>query len=104
MPEERIVGNNFDIGLLEQFSLADKDIALREMIEIIKARKIFNMLDFYDKISEHEKNVIYLEVLKGYSGLLQRMLDGNYQRLVRCNFFKDKEVRDYGQGQEGSDC
>lgn len=103
LPEERITGNNFDIGLLEQFSLADKDIALREMIEIIKAEKVFNMLDFYDKISDHEKNVIYLEVLKGYSGLLQKMLDGNYQRLVRCNFFKDKEVRDYDQGQERSD-
>lgn len=47
LPEERIVGNNFDIGLLEQFSLADKDIALREMIDLIKAEKVFNMLDFW---------------------------------------------------------
>lgn len=103
LPEERICGNNFDIGLLEQFSLADKDIALREMIDLIKENKIFNMLDFYDKLCAEEKNVIYLEVLKGYSGLLQKMLDGNYQRLVRCNFFKDKEVRDYDQSQAGSD-
>lgn len=94
-PDERITGNNFDIGFLEQFSLQDKDIALRELIELIKAEKLFNMLEFYDRIMQCEKDALYLEVLKGYSGLLQKMLDANYQRLVRAHFF-DKPVTDPG--------
>lgn len=91
-PDERISGNNFDVGLYEQITQADKDEALKEMIALIKEKKLFNMLDFYDVIVDHEKATIYLDVLKSYSGLLQKILDGHYQRLVRANFFKDKEA------------
>lgn len=92
LPEERIVGNNFDIGLFEQFSIQDKDVALHELIELIKEKKLFNFLDFYDCIMQCEKSSLYFDVLKGYSGIIVKLLDANYQRLVRANFFKDKET------------
>lgn len=78
--KERIIGNNFDIGAYEQISAAEKCAMLKELCNVIVQEKFTNFIDFYmHVISNFDEN--YFEVLKGYSGFLERLTKGNYQKV-----------------------
>lgn len=78
--KERITGNNFDIGAYEQISAAEKCAMLKELCNVIVQEKFTNFIDFYMYvISNFDEN--YFEILKGYSGFLERLTKGNYQKV-----------------------
>lgn len=78
--KERISGNNFDIGSFEQISVAEKNAMLQELCNVIVQEQYTNFIDFYMHVmSNFDTN--YFEVLKGYSGFLERLTKGNYQKV-----------------------
>ena len=87
--KERIIGNCFDIGSFEQVSAAEKNAMLKELCDVIVQLKFTNFIDFYMYVvSNYDTN--YFEILKGYSGFLERLTKGNYQKLqVRLQLNKD---------------
>lgn len=80
-PEDRITGNNFDIGAYEQLGAKEKnDMALQLCMEIID-QKIMNFADFLVVTMEnHEGDVNYFEVIKSYSGLFDRTINGVWKK------------------------
>lgn len=78
--KERITGNLFDIGDYEQVSVAEKNAMLKELCDLIAQERYINFIDFYmDVMTNYDSN--YFEIVKGYSGFLERLTKGNYQRL-----------------------
>lgn len=87
--KERITGNNFDIGAYEQISQAEKDAKLRELANDITNNGYSNFADFYMHVLSNYDNS-YFEIVKGYSGFLERLTRGNYQKwVVRMQMSKD---------------
>ena len=77
-PAERICGNNFDIGAYEQVSLADKNKMALDICHLIKDNGIHNFVDLFEMVSG--MGLEYFDILKSYSGLFDRMCNGNYQK------------------------
>lgn len=78
--QERITGNNFDIGSLEQLSTSEKNQMAKILCDIIIERNYCNFADFYmDIVSNYDTS--YFEILKSNSGLFERLTKGNYQKL-----------------------
>ena len=75
----RIEGNNFDIGMYEQLSLTEKDDMCDELCHFILKEQITNYADFYLAVAEkYDKS--YIRIIKTYSGHLERLIRGVYQR------------------------
>ena len=79
---ERITGNDFDIGNYEQISLAEKNNMCKELCDYIVINTITNFADFYMYVIENFDSE-YFEVIKGYSGLFERLTKANYQKVHR---------------------
>ena len=76
---ERITGNNFDVGAYEQISTADKNRMAMEICQLIRDKEIYNFVELFDLVSY--MGIEYFDILKSYSGLFDRMCNGNYQKL-----------------------
>jgi len=79
-PEERVTGNNFDIGAYEQLGVAEKNEMCKELCNAIIDNGFTNFADFYIYVISTYEDSNYFEVLKTYSGLLERLTRGNYQK------------------------
>lgn len=83
---ERILGNNFDIGLLEQVSLAEKKRLVSELSHFIIEQGICNYTDFYisatEKFFDSDDLGIIESVISSYSSHFERLTRGNWQKLV----------------------
>lgn len=77
---DRITGNNFDIGAFEQLGVKERNDILQELCALIIREGITNFADFYSLVMTEYDDSSYFEVIKGYSGLLERLTKGNYQR------------------------
>lgn len=77
--QERISGNNFDIGSYEQLSIDDKNKMAKELCDIIINNGISNFADFYDLVMKN-LGFEYFEIIKSYSGLYERLCKGNYHK------------------------
>lgn len=75
---DRITGNNFDIGSYEQVSIAEKNDICKELCDLIIDMQFCNFSDFYLYAMQKYDDTNYFEVLKTYSGLLERLTRGNY--------------------------
>lgn len=84
----RIEGNGFDIHFLAQTSASEKAEALRELRQIIKDEKIFNVVVLMDRIDNDPKRDLYEDVVKSYTSFVRMYLDGIYQLQARAGFFK----------------
>lgn len=79
LPSERISGNNFDIGSFEQLTLQDKHKMCKEVCDFIIDNQLCNFADFYTLfVQAFEPS--YFDLLTGYSGLFDRLINGNYQK------------------------
>lgn len=76
---ERKEGNNFDIGAFEQISLEEKSEMAKELCDLICKENILNFTDFYMFVTSNY-DFKYFDVIKGYSGLFERLCKGNYQK------------------------
>lgn len=74
----RITGNCFDIGSYEQVSIAEKNDMCKELCDLIIDMQFCNFSDFYLYAMQKYDDTNYFEVLKTYSGLLERLTRGNY--------------------------
>lgn len=78
---ERITGNGFDIGNFEQLGIAEKNNMAKELCDCIIDNSVTNFADFYCYVvSNFDSN--YFEILKVNSGLFERLIKGNYQKLI----------------------
>lgn len=76
---ERITGNNFDIGLMEQLSTAEKQEKLQELIFFINEKGFTTINDFtFAALANWENDSSYWQVIVGYNGTLERYCRGNY--------------------------
>lgn len=75
---DRITGNNFDIGSYEQVSISEKNDMCKELCDLIIDMQFCNFSDFYLYAMQKYDDTNYFEVLKTYSGLLERLTRGNY--------------------------
>ncbi len=78
--EERITGNNFDIGAYEQLGTAEKNEMFLEMGEAIRVHGFTNYMDFYEFVVDTYEDMNYIEVMRCYSSHFERLTRGNYQR------------------------
>lgn len=79
---ERITGNCFDIGAYEQLDQSEKDRMLQELAKEICDKNFTNFSDFYLYVLSNFEDT-YFQIVKGYSGFLERLTKGNYQREVK---------------------
>ena len=79
-PENRITGNNFDIGAYEQVGIAEKNEMFIELSMVIRDHNFYNYADFFNYVIDNFNDMAYVEVLKSYSGHFERLTKGNYQR------------------------
>lgn len=77
---ERISGNNFDIGNFEQLTTTDRNIIVRELCDFIVQNNVVNFADFYILCTEQFQDSSYFEILRTYSGLFERLTRANYQK------------------------
>lgn len=78
----RITGNNFDIGAYEQLDLNIKNEMLKELCDMIIREGFINFGDFYMHVVTNLEDFNYFDLLKTYSGLLERLTKSNYQKMV----------------------
>lgn len=73
--EDRIEGNGFDIGQLEQISTEEKSDAAKEICKFVIDRKIGNLADLYIILTETEdfKDAVYWEAFKQYNSMIDRI-------------------------------
>lgn len=80
--KERILGNNFDIGMFEQLSLVEKKSMRREIADLIIQKNYKNYLDLYmDVVSNFSAE--YEDIFCANSGHFERLLRANYLKNVR---------------------
>lgn len=77
MKEERISGNNFDIGDFEQVSIAEKRRRLKEVCDFVVEQNITNFTEAYIYVTKNFGEE-YFEIFATYSGLISRITKGNF--------------------------
>lgn len=84
--KDRITGNGFDIGFLEQDSLVDKKRARLELSKLIIDNNITNYADLYMYVASNFEP-FYEDILCTYSGHFERLTKGLYNRM-KCDINK----------------
>lgn len=88
-PEERIQGNNFDIGIYEQLSIDDVEKILDKLADIIISEYYINYRDFWIAISSDPDNCKeYRRVARTHHGFLEALTRGNYLHLKEMGSYK----------------
>ena len=77
--QERVTGNNFDIGAYEQISQADKLAMKKNLVKIIKDNGFLTYLDFLDYVCENLSDD-YVEIAFNHSGTFERLTKSLYQK------------------------
>lgn len=77
---DRITGNGFDIGSYEQLSLGEKNDILKDLCNLIIREGFTNFADFYMYVMNFYEDSNYFDLLKSYSGLLERLTKANWQK------------------------
>lgn len=76
-PNERITGNNFDIGSYEQVSLDEKEKMAEELEDMIIEQNIQDYRSLFLYVRENYDRE-YKKILRSYSSHFERMCRGNY--------------------------
>lgn len=76
--EERICGNNFDIGIFEQISALDRAALVKELCDCIIKMQFVNFADFYIYVSSFYEDIKYFMCVMSYSGLFERLTKANF--------------------------
>lgn len=80
--DERVTGNNFDIGAYEQLSTDDRNKMLDELIQMAISRQVRDMAELYGLVREHY-DFAYFDVFKSGNAVLDRVcrgIDGQHKR------------------------
>lgn len=82
LPEERIIGNLYDIGVYAQVSMAEKNDMFDKLTDLILVHSIENYADFVSlaRLEFSEEQDLARDVIRGYSGYFDRLIKGVYLR------------------------
>lgn len=81
---ERVTGNNFDIGMYEQVSHADKMAKLDELLTFVSDNNFLDLASCYDGFKAvYFDDFLAFEVFVTYNAFINRICCGNYCRLTR---------------------
>lgn len=80
--EERITGNNYDIGAYEQVSQQDKNEMFDKLTDMVLAYEITNYADFVvrSRIDFGQEQELVRDVIRAWSGYFDRLIKGVYLR------------------------
>lgn len=78
-PEDRVCGNNFDIGQLVQLSAAEKQNMKMEIRQLVYDESIYNFVDL-DYIVGEKLGVQYLEILSQYANYFFKLVNGMWKK------------------------
>lgn len=76
-PSERVSGNDFDIGFLEQLSLTDKESFISDLTVLVLVNGLVNFSDLVRYVLNNYDSK-YFTVLRSNSAYFDRLLKGNY--------------------------
>lgn len=96
--EERITGNNYDIGAYEQVSQQDKNYMFDNLTDMILVYEITNYADFIIRcrLEYGEQQELARDVIRSWSGYFDRLIKGVYLRgavVMQENMRKDQAQR-----------
>lgn len=81
-PSQRILFNNFDIGLYEQVSLEEKKAIRKVLADYIIEANILNFRSFwicaFTRFRDVYNDDLLEEVISAYSGYLKNLISGNF--------------------------
>lgn len=80
--EERIEGNNFDIGAYAQVSLGDKRELVKKLSRELVKHKFTDYVDWFEYVCNLD-DMLSLEVALSYSGHFERLCKGMYHSATR---------------------
>lgn len=80
--EERITGNNFDIGCFVQISKHDKNTMIKELCNVIIDNGITNYVDFYTVVVGNYDDS-YFEILTTNTTVFRELIKGNFHKKLR---------------------
>lgn len=89
--EERIEGNNFDIGAYIQITTKDLRNIKRELGNLIRDLRITNFIDFYNEV-ENNFDDQYFEVMSNNSSFFDKLIKGNYHKFME---YEKEEAKNY---------
>ena len=94
-PEERICGNNFDIGFYEQVSASEKLEILNELVDFIIEEGFTNLIDFTIAVRNNPRfqGVEYTEVRLNKTATLDRYCAANWKSLQH----RSKRASNFGK-------
>lgn len=96
-PSARVTGNNFDIGAYVTISSKEKNDMALELCMYIIDNKIMNFADFLTmSLEEKGGDVNYFEVIKSYSGLFDRTINGVWKKYKGVKDCEDDKGRTIG--------
>ena len=78
-PEERVTGNDFDIGMYEQVSKKDKQNNIQTLLKILRVQEITDFATFVDYVVDNLGSE-YFDILTEKSGFFERYIKGNFHR------------------------
>lgn len=88
--EERITGNNFDIGAYEQLGLEEKQAIRRELSFVVIEKQIANYATFYSfVVSNYDSE--YENVVVSYQGHFDKLCKGVYRQLKKYHQAEERE-------------
>lgn len=85
--ENRVCGNNFDIGSYEQLGLEEKEVIIADLERFIIEEGITNYLTLVERVRENFDNE-YSRIIRSNSGHFDRLVKGNYHR-IQSNYKKE---------------
>ena len=74
--DERVAGNNFDIGAYEQISMKEKREILRELLALAVKSEVTNFADLTSNALTWDS--LYFEIFVGYNSMFEKVCRGNY--------------------------
>lgn len=78
--EDRITGNNFDIGAYEQLGVAERNEICRELASIIVSNGFTNFTDFYAFVMAQYEDTHYFDIVMTHTNFFSCLCKGNFHK------------------------
>lgn len=90
--DERIEGNNFDIGSYEQIGLEEKEAIRRTLSKFLLHKGFTNYADFYKYVDTYFEDSVYERIVVTYQGHFDKLCKGMYHQEEKKKQLVMKEV------------
>lgn len=80
--DERVTGNDFDIGAFEQLSVTEKNKQIKELANLILENNFTDYATFYSYVMDYGQED-YFEILKSYAYFFTQLCKGNFHKIYK---------------------